>query len=76
MPHQIRITGANAVIRARAAPGGFHFDDHFTLVREFNGVADQIHQNLAQACDIADQNFGDRIIHDVSQVQFLFSSFG
>src|SRR5258706_1293370 len=42
---------------ARATRSGRNVDHDFTLVREFNGVTDEIDQDLAQPGDIADQYF-------------------
>ena len=65
-------TGCCAALRA----GGLDFDDHFALVGELHGVADQIDQNLPQPGDVADQDLGNGIVHQVGEVEVLLGGLG
>ena len=57
-------------------PGGVDFDDHFALVGELHGVADQIDENLPQPGHVADQNLGNGVVHQAGQVEVLFGRLG
>ena len=56
--------------------GGSDFDDHLALVGELDGVADEVDQDLPQPGDVADQDLGDGVIHDVGQVELLLRRLG
>ena len=61
---------------ARRAPGGGDFDDHFALVGELHGVADEIDQDLPQPGHVADQDLGNGIVHQVGEVEVLLGGLG
>ena len=56
--------------------GGPDFDHHFPVGGELDGIADEVDENLPQARDIADEDFGDAVIHAVGKVEFLLRRLG
>ena len=50
-------------------------DNHFSLLREFNGISNQIYNDLAQAAGVADDGIGNVGLHVVGELQsFLVST--
>ena len=55
----------------RGAVGEFHADDNFAPLGEFNGVADQVQEDLSQPGRVADQDVWHVRPHVVSQLEPL-----
>ena len=48
-----------------------NFQDHFAMVSEFHGIAEQIVENLAQSPRITQENRGEHWIKEVGQFDAL-----
>ena len=51
-------------------------DHDLALAGELDGVADEVDQDLPQPGDVADQDLGDGIVHQVGQVKVLLGRLG
>src|SRR6266850_1756180 len=55
---------------------GLQVNNHLAVGREFDAVAQQIDQNLAQPGDVAEHPAGDAVVHLVNQLKILLRSLG
>jgi hypothetical protein len=56
--------------------GGTDLDDHFPLMRELDGVADQVDEDLPQSGHVTDNDPRDAVVDHVGQVEVRFGSLG
>ncbi len=76
VPKKIGVRLVARLKSSGAAAGRSDLDGDLALVGEFNGVANEVDQDLPQAGDVADQNFGNGVVHDISQIQPFLGGLG
>ncbi len=75
-PEKLGIALVTRIGGAPAVRSGVDFHHDLAFLREFDGVAEEVDQDLTQACHVADENLRHAVVHVVGQVQVLLGGLG